>query len=90
MPASPLVFPDSLAMRHQLILPDLGLPHVTVSMWLVARGQKVAIGDRVVEILSDGVTVDLPAPVGGVLVKQFVAEDDPVIVGQALGEIEES
>jgi pyruvate/2-oxoglutarate dehydrogenase complex dihydrolipoamide acyltransferase (E2) component len=77
-------------MRHKLVLPDLGLPHVTVSSWLVARGQTVAAGDRVVEVLSDGVTVDLPAPAAGVLIKQFVSEDDPVVVGQELGEIEES
>lgn len=76
-------------MRRQLTLPDLGLPHVTVSVWLVERGQAVTAGERIIEVLSDGVTVDLPAPVTGVLVKQLVGEDDPVIVGQALGEIEE-
>ena len=75
-------------MRRRLILPELDLPHVTVSMWLVGRGQRVTAGERVVEVLADGVTVDLPAPVSGVLVRQCVGEDDPVVVGQVLGEIE--
>ncbi len=76
-------------MRHKLVLSELGLPHLTVSVWLVERGQKVAAGERVVEVLSDGVTVDLPAPVSGVLVKQLVSEDDPIVVGQVLAWIED-
>lgn len=76
-------------MRRKLVLPELGLPHLTVSVWLVERGQKVAAGERVVEVLSDGVTVDLPAPVSGVLVKQLVSEDDPIVVGQTLAWIED-
>ncbi|MBL8826401.1 MAG: lipoyl domain-containing protein [Planctomycetaceae bacterium] len=76
-------------MRHKLILPDLGLPHVTVSVWLVDRGAKIAAGERIVEVLSDGVTVDLPAPVSGVLIKQLVSEDDPIVIGQVLAWIED-
>ena len=76
-------------MRYKIVLPELGLPHMTVSSWLVERGKPVIAGERLVEILADGVTVDLPAPASGTLVKTLVSEDDPVVVGQILGWISE-
>ncbi len=77
------------AVRHKLIVPDLGLGGVdmTVSLWLVRPGREVSQADRVVEILAGDVTVDLPAPVSGVLTGVLVAEDEPVRVGQVLAEI---
>ena len=77
-------------MRHNLVLPDLGLGDrpVTVSLWLVELGSDVTEGDRVVELASDGVTVDLPAPASGKLVETFVGEDDEVQIAQILGVIE--
>lgn len=78
------------AARHPLTMPDLGLGDapVTVSQWLVAPGSCVFAGERVVELSSDGVTVDLPAPVEGRLVEIAAAEDDAVKPGDVLGWIE--
>ena len=73
-----------------LVLPDLGIDDqpITVSLWLVKRGGRVAEGEQILEILSGSVTVDLPAPVDGVLVKKLVEEGDAIEVGQRLGIIE--
>jgi pyruvate/2-oxoglutarate dehydrogenase complex dihydrolipoamide acyltransferase (E2) component len=38
--------------------------------------------------LADGVTVDLPSPVTGLLVKLLVSEDDRLTVGQPLAVLE--
>jgi pyruvate/2-oxoglutarate dehydrogenase complex dihydrolipoamide acyltransferase (E2) component len=77
-------------MRHNLVMPDLGLGEepVTVSLWLVELGSEVTEGDRVVELAADSITVDLPAPTSGTLVETLAAEDDEVQIGQVLGVIE--
>jgi pyruvate/2-oxoglutarate dehydrogenase complex dihydrolipoamide acyltransferase (E2) component len=71
---------------HSLVLPDLGLPNVTVvaSAWLVEPGSSVVEGDRLLEVLAGSVTVDLPAPATGILSEQLVSEDDELHVGQVL------
>ena len=76
--------------RHHLTLPDLGLGDrvVTASAWLVEPGTVVLAGDRVLEVLCESVTVDLPAPAGGLLVETMVEEDEPLAVGQILAIIE--
>lgn len=77
-------------MHQPLILPDLGMGGrpIVLSLWLVPPGSEVAEGDRVVEVLADGVTVDLPAPASGILTAIAAAEDDPIEVGQVLAQIE--
>ncbi len=77
-------------MRHDLLMPDLGLGDrpVTVSLWLVELGTEVTEGDRLVELSADSVTVDLPAPASGRLVESLVVEDEEVSIGQLLGIIE--
>lgn len=76
--------------RHELLLPDLGLGNrpITISLWLVAQGDRVSEGEPVVEIVAGPVVVDLPAPVDGVLVETLVSEDEPLAVGQRLAVIE--
>ena len=80
-----------MATRHPLVLPDLGLGDmsIAISVWLVPRGATVMEGDRLVEVLADSVTVDLPSPANGVLIETLAAEDDLVVPGQVLGYIEE-
>ena len=70
-------------------MPDLTLEGpVKVSLWLVPRGATVLAGDRVVELLAGGATIDLEAPVAGRLVRQLIDEDDVVGPGTVLAEIE--
>jgi len=77
--------------QHPIIVPDLGLAEgaVKLSMWLMPLHAEVVEGDRLVELVSGEVTVDLPAPATGQLVEQLVGEDDTVEIGQQLGTIQE-
>jgi pyruvate/2-oxoglutarate dehydrogenase complex dihydrolipoamide acyltransferase (E2) component len=76
--------------RHILRLPDLGLSDIPIvaSLWLVSRGSEVSEGDRVLEVLAGEVTVDLSAPASGRLIEKLVADDEPIVVGQALAIIQ--
>jgi len=71
-----------------LVVPELGLVGVPLilSLWLVPEGSEVLEGDRVVEILGGGTTIDLEAPVTGRLLRLLVDEDDPVRPGTAIAE----
>jgi pyruvate/2-oxoglutarate dehydrogenase complex dihydrolipoamide acyltransferase (E2) component len=65
----------------------MGVP-VRVSLWLVREGADVLEGDRVVELLAGGVTIDLESPVTGRLVAQCVDEDEVVAPGTVIAEFE--
>jgi pyruvate/2-oxoglutarate dehydrogenase complex dihydrolipoamide acyltransferase (E2) component len=73
-------------------VPDLGLPAVaiSVSVWLLPLGARVLPGDRIVELLAGDATVDVAAPVGGVLAQRRVREDEQVVPGQVLALIRSS
>jgi len=67
----------------------LGAQPLSASAWLSDVGARVYEGDRLLEIAAGEATVDLPSPATGVLVAQHVREDDPLMLGQLLAEIEE-
>ena len=73
-------------------VPPLGesIVEATVSRWVKRKGEAVASGDTLIELETDKITVEVPAPKAGVLVSQAVAEGDVVKVDQALGEIDET
>lgn len=76
------------ASRVPLVVPPLAIDApLRVSLWLVPEGATVLEGDRIVELLAGAATVDLEAPVAGILVAQFVDEDDTVCPGTVCGEI---
>jgi pyruvate/2-oxoglutarate dehydrogenase complex dihydrolipoamide acyltransferase (E2) component len=72
---------------HPIAAPDLDLPGVRVvlSIWLTRTGAAVVAGDRIVELLAGDVTVDISAPVSGVVAECSIAEDEPVLPGTVLG-----
>lgn len=81
---------DSQPRIARLVVPPLelgGMP-LSVSLWLVSEGAAVIEGDRVVELVCGGVTVDLEAPVSGRLVSQLVEEDEGVSAGTVLAEFD--
>ncbi len=82
--------PTPVRRRVPLVMPDLGLGEmpVSVSLWLVPAAASVLAGDRVVELVAGGVTIDLQAPVNGRLVAQLADEDEPVGPGRVLAEFE--
>ncbi|HVP01656.1 MAG TPA: multifunctional oxoglutarate decarboxylase/oxoglutarate dehydrogenase thiamine pyrophosphate-binding subunit/dihydrolipoyllysine-residue succinyltransferase subunit [Solirubrobacteraceae bacterium] len=56
----------------------------TLLEWHVQVGSEVADGDTVVEISTDKVDVELPAPAAGVITEVLAAEGETVTVGQVI------
>jgi len=73
-------------------VPPLGesIVEATVSRWLKKQGDAVAGGDTIVELETDKITVEVPAPRAGVLSSLSVAEGDVVKVDQLLAELDEA
>jgi 2-oxoglutarate dehydrogenase E2 component (dihydrolipoamide succinyltransferase) len=73
-------------------VPPLGesIVEATVSRWVKKQGDAVASGETIVELETDKITVEVPAPRAGVIASTAVAEGDVVKVDQLLGEIDET
>jgi 2-oxoglutarate dehydrogenase E2 component (dihydrolipoamide succinyltransferase) len=71
-------------------LPALGESVVegTITKWLVKEGDAVAQDQPLVEVTTDKVDAEIPAPAPGVVEKILVAEGETVAVGAALAMIE--
>jgi multifunctional 2-oxoglutarate metabolism enzyme len=71
-------------------MPQMGesVTEGTVLEWHVAEGQEVSEGDTVVEVSTDKVDAEVPAPASGVISKLLVDVDETVEVGQALAQID--
>ena len=78
-------------MAIEVELPALGESVVegTVSRWLVKEGDAVAVDQPLVEVTTDKVDAEIPAPAAGVLEKILVREGETVPVGTALARIAE-
>jgi len=73
--------------RERLVVPEFGFDvPLAVALWLVPEGAEVIEGDRVVQLVAGGVTIDLEAPVTGRLAACLVDEDEPVATGTVLAE----
>ncbi len=78
-------------MAVEFVVPTLGesVTEATIARWLKNPGDAVAADEALVELETDKVTVEVPAPAAGVLESQAVAEGDNVAVGALLGIIAE-
>ena len=76
-------------MSNKIIVPTLGesVTEATVSKWLKNQGEKVSADEPLVELETDKVNVEVPAPSNGVLEKISVNEGETVNVGALLGMI---
>ncbi|HEU4736405.1 MAG TPA: biotin/lipoyl-containing protein, partial [Solirubrobacterales bacterium] len=74
----------------QIAMPEMGesVTEGIVLEWHVAEGDFVAEGDTVVEVSTDKVDAEVPAPTDGVITKLLVSVDDEVPVGAPLAEME--
>jgi pyruvate dehydrogenase E2 component (dihydrolipoamide acetyltransferase) len=70
-------------------LPALGesVTEGTVTRWLKAVGDSVAVDEPLVEISTDKVDTEIPSPVAGVVTEILVQEDETVAVGAVLARI---
>jgi len=77
-------------MAVEIIVPALGesVTEATIARWLKAAGEKVEADEPLVELETDKVTVEVPAPTAGVLTSLAVSEGDNVEVGALLGSID--
>jgi 2-oxoglutarate dehydrogenase E2 component (dihydrolipoamide succinyltransferase) len=73
-------------------VPPLGesIVEAIVSRWVKKKGDAVASGDTIVELETDKITVEVPAPRAGVISSLAVAEGDVVKVDQLLAELDET
>src|SRR5664279_620746 len=71
-------------------MPEMGesVTEGIVLEWHVAEGDFVNEGDTVVEVSTDKVDAEVPAPTSGVITKLVAAVDDEVPVGAPLAEME--
>ena len=76
-------------MSEKITVPSLGesVTEATVSKWLKSQGDKVIADEPVVELETDKVNVEVPAPMNGFLGSIAVKEGETVNVGSLLGTI---
>ncbi|WKW11021.1 2-oxoglutarate dehydrogenase complex dihydrolipoyllysine-residue succinyltransferase [Pseudogemmatithrix spongiicola] len=75
----------------EIKVPPLGesITEATVSRWLKQEGEAIAVGDTLVELETDKITVEVPALNAGVLRKRLKNEGDVVQLAETLGHLEE-
>ncbi len=78
-------------MATDIRVPTLGesVTEATIARWYKKAGEAVAADEPLVELETDKVTVEVPAPAAGVLEKIIAKDGDTVGVGAVLGSIKE-
>src|SRR5215471_8881528 len=76
----------------EIRVPTLGesVTEATIGKWFKKPGDPVAVDEPLVEIETDKVTIEVPAPAGGVLAEIAAKDGDTVTVGALLGQIKEA
>ena len=79
-------------MSERILVPVLGesVTEATVAKWLKNQGDIVKVDEAVVELETDKVNIEVPAPSSGKIEKISVKEGETVNVGALLGTIVES
>ena len=79
-------------MATEIRVPNLGesIVEATVGQWFKQAGDAVSAAEPLVELETDKVTVEVPAPVSGVLSEITVKTGETVPVGALLGAISEA
>ena len=79
-------------MSERILVPVLGesVTEATVAKWLKNEGDKVNADEAIVELETDKVNVEVPAPSNGIIEKISVKEGQTVNVGALLGTIAQS
>lgn len=79
-------------MKNKVVVPALGesVVEARIAHWLKKEGEKVNVGDILVELETEKVNVEVAAQSDGVLTKIISAEDTTVRIGDAIAEIDSS
>src|SRR5437763_946769 len=75
----------------EIRVPALGesVTEATIGKWFKHAGDAVAVDEPLVELETDKVTIEVPAPAAGVLAEIAAKDGDTVAVGALLGQIKE-
>ena len=75
----------------EIRVPTLGesVTEATIGKWFKKAGDAVAVDEPLVELETNKVTIEVPAPAAGVLTDVAVKDGDTVAVGALLGAIKE-
>jgi 2-oxoglutarate dehydrogenase E2 component (dihydrolipoamide succinyltransferase) len=75
----------------EIRVPALGesVTEATIGKWFKKPGDAVAVDEPLVELETDKVTIEVPAPAAGVLADIAAKDGDTVAVGTLLGQIKE-
>ncbi|WP_306471936.1 biotin/lipoyl-containing protein, partial [Streptomyces sp. b84] len=86
---APAAAPAGGASGTDVTLPALGesVTEGTVTRWLKEVGEEVAEDEPLLEVSTDKVDTEIPAPVAGVLLEIVVGEDETAEVGAKLAVI---
>lgn len=78
--------------RMNVILPAMGegVIEATINKWLVNPGSNVSEDDPLVEVATDKVDSEIPAPSGGTLIEIKAAEGSVVKVGEIIAILEDN
>src|SRR3954464_5109052 len=76
--------------KVQLLMPEMGesVTEGTVLEWHVSEGDSVEEGDTIVEVSTDKVDAEVPAPASGTVTKILVQPDEEIAVGKPMAEID--
>jgi len=79
-------------MSEKILVPELGesITEATVSKWLKNKGEEVIADESIVELETDKVNLEVPAPINGILTEINSKDGDTVKVGSILGIISEN
>ncbi|HUR32335.1 MAG TPA: 2-oxoglutarate dehydrogenase complex dihydrolipoyllysine-residue succinyltransferase [Vicinamibacterales bacterium] len=79
-------------MPANIVVPEVGesIVEARVARWMKHVGDAVALGDPLVELETDKVNLEVPAPVAGVLSRIDHQDGADVKIGEVLGIIDES
>lgn len=75
---------------ENVVIPQLGesITEATVGNWMKKVGDVVAMDEPIVELETDKVAMEVPAPVAGVIVELTAAEGDTVEIGALIAKID--
>src|SRR4249920_3896898 len=86
----------SPAMTKERIMAEIRVPtlgesvtEATIGKWFKQPGDAVTVDEPLVELETDKVTIEVPAPAAGVLSEIVAKNGDTVAVGALLGQIKE-
>ncbi|MCZ4097748.1 2-oxoglutarate dehydrogenase, E2 component, dihydrolipoamide succinyltransferase [Streptomyces sp. H39-C1] len=86
---APAAAPSGSAEGTPVLLPALGesVTEGTVTRWLKSVGETVEADEPLLEVSTDKVDTEIPAPTGGVLLEILINEDETAEVGAKLAVI---